>query len=79
MKDLKIFVEGHLGVILKPCGPLGGEGGSQKVHVSPQGGRGALWCCPRGLNTLGFFIYIFYVTRGSYFFHGRQNVIFDKD
>ena len=30
-----------------------GEGGSWKVHVSPQG-EGGYWCCPRGPNILGF-------------------------
>ena len=36
------FIKVHKGGILKPCGPLGGRGGSWKVHVSPQGGGGAI-------------------------------------
>ena len=48
------------GVILKPCG---------KVHVSPQGGRGGYWCCPRGPNILGFL--------GAFFEYKKFFLFFD--
>ena len=52
-----------------------GEGGSQKVHVSPQGGRGR---GPYGAVHVDlihrvFFHFFFDVTRASYFFDGRKN------
>ena len=59
---LTFFLNFYLGVILKPCGPLGG-GGFMK---SPQGGRGGYWYCPRGPNILGF-RYIFFNIRTSFF------------
>ena len=43
-----------LGVILKPCGPLGGEGGFMKSPHKSTRGEGGYWCCPRGPNILSF-------------------------
>ena len=42
-------------------------------------GEGALMVLSTWTKYIGFFSYFFDVTRGSYFFDGRKNVILDED
>ena len=42
-------------VILKPCGPLRGEGGFMKSPLKSTRGEEGYWCCPRGPNILSVF------------------------
>ena len=55
-----------------------GEGGLTKSPRKSTRGEGGLMVLSTWTKYIGFFFKFFDVTRGSYFFDGRKNVIYDK-